>query len=123
MEHVEGESITSYADRARLDVEARLALFREVCAAVAYAHRHLVIHRDLKPGNVLVEEDDQGQPLSKLLDFGIARIIEEGIAGQGTNGPGGQQAGRQPGVPAGPTTRSTTAIAVHRDGPQPPPQH
>lgn len=79
MEHVEGESITAYCDRKRLDIAARLGLFRDVCAAVAYAHRNLVVHRDLKPGNVMVEEDDQGQPSIKLLDFGIARIVEAGI--------------------------------------------
>ncbi|MGY1425250.1 tetratricopeptide repeat protein [Lysobacter sp. A289] len=79
MEHVEGESITSYCDRKRLDLPARLGLFRSICAAVAYAHRNLVVHRDLKPGNVMVEEDDLGQPSIKLLDFGIARIIEAGI--------------------------------------------
>src|SRR3546814_1080297 len=66
MEHVEGESITSYADRARLDAEARLALFREVCAAVAYAPRNLVIHRALKPGTDLVQEDYQRQPPIQL---------------------------------------------------------
>ena len=98
MEHVEGESITTYADRRRLDVTARLALFREVCAAVAYAHRNLVIHRDLKPGNVMVEEDDQGQPSIKLLDFGIARIIEEGIGGKGVGASDGQQDGTEPGA-------------------------
>ncbi|GAA3925372.1 hypothetical protein GCM10022229_19150 [Luteimonas lutimaris] len=78
MEYVKGESITTYCDRKRLDIKARLDLFRDICAAVAYAHRNLVIHRDLKPGNVMVEEDDQGQPSIKLLDFGIARIVEAG---------------------------------------------
>src|SRR3546814_17390251 len=92
-----------------------MSLFREGCAAVAYAHRNLVIHRDLKPGNVLVEEDDQGQPSIKLLDFGIARIIEEGIAGKGTDGSGGQPEGRKPGVAAGPKTLSTQALTEHGD--------
>src|SRR3546814_19358750 len=92
-----------------------MSLFREGCAAVAYAHRNLVIHRDLKPGNVLVEEDDQGQPSIKLLDFGIARIIEEDIAGKGTDGSGGQPEGRKPGVAAGPKPLYTQALTDHGD--------
>src|SRR3546814_12893196 len=77
MEYVQGESITTHANRKRLDVPARLELFRDVCAAVAHAHRSLVIHRDLKPANVMVQEDDRGHAAVKLLDFGIARIIAE----------------------------------------------
>lgn len=77
MEYVQGESITAHADHRRLDVRARLELFRDVCAAVAHAHRSLVIHRDLKPANVMVQEDDEGHATVKLLDFGIARIIAE----------------------------------------------
>ena len=57
MELVEGEPITDYCDAQRLDVEARLALFDTVCRAVRYAHRNLVVHRDIKPGNVLVTAD------------------------------------------------------------------
>ena len=79
MEYVQGEQITDHADHRHLDVRARLGLFREVCAAVAHAHRNLIIHRDLKPGNVMVQEDDQGQPSVKLLDFGIARIVEKDL--------------------------------------------
>src|SRR3546814_1576002 len=77
MEYVQGESITTHANRKRLDVPARLELFRDVCAAVAHAHRSLVIHRDLKQANVMVQEDDRGHAAVKLLDFGIARIIAE----------------------------------------------
>jgi eukaryotic-like serine/threonine-protein kinase len=72
MEHVAGLPITEYCDRHRLGIEQRLELFRTVCAAVQYAHRNLVVHRDLKPGNILVTGDGQ----VKLLDFGIARVLE-----------------------------------------------
>ena len=115
MEHVEGESLTTYADRKRLDVPARLALFREVCAAAAYAHRNLVIHRDLKPGNVMVEEDDQGQPSIKLLDFGIARIIEEGIGGKDTGDPADPPEGREPGTAGDRASRLVQALTEHGD--------
>ncbi|MDQ3013198.1 MAG: serine/threonine protein kinase, partial [Acidobacteriota bacterium] len=71
MEYIEGQPITQYCDERRLPIAARLGLFREVCAAVQYAHQHLVVHRDIKPGNILVAED--GAP--KLLDFGIAKLL------------------------------------------------
>jgi eukaryotic-like serine/threonine-protein kinase len=71
MEYVEGEPIDNYCDRVRLGVTERLRLFLRVCAAVHYAHRSLVVHRDLKPGNVLVTADG----IPKLLDFGIARLV------------------------------------------------
>jgi serine/threonine-protein kinase len=77
MELVEGEPLTAYCDRRRLPTEARLALFAQACEAVRYAHGHLVIHRDLKPSNILVTEDDLGAPQVKLLDFGIARLLDE----------------------------------------------
>lgn len=72
MEYVEGEPLDAYCDRHALDLPARLALFIKVCEAVDYAHRKLVVHRDLKPGNILV--DANGAP--RLLDFGIAKLLE-----------------------------------------------
>jgi len=72
MEYIEGRPITAYADEHRLTVSERLQLFRTVCSAVQYAHQNLVVHRDLKAGNILVTAD--GTP--KLLDFGIAKLIE-----------------------------------------------
>lgn len=72
MEYVEGLPIVEWCRTRRASLESRLALFVEVCAAVAFAHRHFVVHRDLKPTNVLVTAD--GRP--KLLDFGIARLLD-----------------------------------------------
>ncbi|HEX2269776.1 MAG TPA: serine/threonine-protein kinase [Pyrinomonadaceae bacterium] len=71
MEYVEGDEIRKYANANNLGLEQRLELFRTVCSAVASAHQRLVIHRDIKPTNILVGKD--GQP--KLLDFGIAKLI------------------------------------------------
>ena len=78
MEYVDGVPITEYCRRHKLSLEARLDLFRQVCSAVATAHRALVVHRDLKPENILVTAD--GRPM--LLDFGIAKILQ-GAAGGG----------------------------------------
>ena len=77
MEHVEGAPIDRYCDEARLDIAARLRLFLTVCDAVSHAHRSLIVHRDIKPGNILVTDGGQ----VKLLDFGIARLaLESGAA-------------------------------------------
>jgi len=71
MEYVDGAPLTDWCDAHKLSVAQRLELFCKVCEAVDFAHRHLVIHRDLKPGNILV--DANGEP--KLLDFGIAKLL------------------------------------------------
>ncbi|HEX6070558.1 MAG TPA: serine/threonine-protein kinase, partial [Longimicrobiaceae bacterium] len=72
MDFIEGVPIDRYCDERRLPVEARLALFVEVCRAVQYAHQNLVVHRDLKPGNILVTATGE----AKLLDFGIAKLLD-----------------------------------------------
>lgn len=81
LEYVEGEPIDRWCAGRTLDLRARAALLAQVCDAVRNAHRNLVVHRDLKPGNVLVGAD--GAP--KLLDFGIAKLLEGPASGvQGT---------------------------------------
>ncbi len=74
MELIVGDPITEYCDARRLPIEARIALFVDVCRAVEHAHQKGVIHRDIKPSNVLVEERDP-RPIVKVIDFGIARAI------------------------------------------------
>ncbi len=71
MEYVDGENIARYCEAQSLGVRGRVRLFLKVCAAVEYAHSKLVLHRDLKPGNILV--DAHGNP--RLLDFGIAKFL------------------------------------------------
>ncbi len=77
MDYIEGLAIDEYCDRNKLSTVERLKLFQAVCSAVHYAHQNLVIHRDLKPGNILVSAD--GTP--HLLDFGIAKILNPNLSG------------------------------------------
>lgn len=92
MEHVQGVRIDQFCFQRLRSLPERLRLFLEVCAAVEHAHRHLVVHCDLKPANILVTEE--GVP--KLLDFGIAKLLAPQAAG-----PAGQvtQAGWRPFTP------------------------
>ncbi len=75
MELIDGRPLTDYAESADLDTRQRLELFVSICDAVHYAHQRGVIHRDLKPGNVLV--DNSGQ--AKVLDFGVARVTDSDL--------------------------------------------
>jgi serine/threonine protein kinase len=72
MELVKGIPITEYCDNHRLDLNARLTLFRQVCSAVQHAHQKGIIHRDLKPSNILIESHDD-KPVPKVIDFGLAK--------------------------------------------------
>jgi eukaryotic-like serine/threonine-protein kinase len=75
MELIRGRALHEYADGRQLKVRERLALMAKVCDAVDHAHRRGVIHRDLKPGNILV--DETGEP--KILDFGVARVTDSDV--------------------------------------------
>ena len=72
MEYVDGKRLDDYCEGNHLSIGERLVLFRKVCGAVAYAHQRLVIHRDIKPGNIRVT--GEGEPI--LLDFGIAKLLD-----------------------------------------------
>ncbi|MGH7176947.1 MAG: serine/threonine-protein kinase, partial [Tepidisphaeraceae bacterium] len=76
MEYVAGEAITSSSDRQKLTIEQRLELFIQACEAVQHAHQKAIIHRDLKPSNILVTLQD-GKPWVKVIDFGVAKALEQ----------------------------------------------
>ena len=76
MEFVDGEPVTKFANRHRLGLAQRMRLLLQVCSGVEHAHRRGILHRDLKPGNVLVEKVE-GRPTARVIDFGIAKALEE----------------------------------------------
>ncbi|MBJ7437411.1 MAG: serine/threonine protein kinase [Sphingopyxis sp.] len=83
MDYVDGRPIDVWVSDEKADLAVRLALFRDICAAVAYAHAHLVVHRDLKPSNIMIDGDGS----VKLLDFGIAKLIDGDVTGAETTQP------------------------------------
>ncbi|HRI16826.1 MAG TPA: serine/threonine-protein kinase, partial [Verrucomicrobiota bacterium] len=76
MELVRGLPITQFCDQARLTTHERLALFLEVCSAVEHAHQKGIIHRDIKPTNILVTLHGD-RPVPKIIDFGIAKAMQQ----------------------------------------------
>jgi len=130
MEFADGEPIDRHAQNHALDLEARLALFDQVCEALAYAHRQLVIHCDIKPSNVLVDKDGR----VRLIDFGISRLEGEIDAALPAMtlayASPEQKAGQAPGVASdiyslGRLLQELVAPAqteAHRPHPSPPPQ-
>ena len=83
MEYVPGESITEFCDKRDLGIEARLELFLQVCAGVQHAHVNAVIHRDVKPSNILVTTET-GTATPKLIDFGVAKALGQDSLSEGT---------------------------------------
>ena len=81
MEYVRGIPIDQWCENQRLNISEIIDLFLQVCAAVQYAHRFLIVHQDIKPNNILVNTEG----LPKLLDFGIARILGEELDGRSGN--------------------------------------
>jgi len=79
MQYVEGDKIDDWCRRRRADPRTIVRMILKLCGAVAYAHSHLVVHQDIKPGNVLVDEHDR--PI--LIDFGIARLLEASTGDKG----------------------------------------
>jgi len=81
MELVRGVPLIAFCDNHKLDMTERLGLFVTICHAVQHAHQKGIIHRDLKPSNILVTTQD-GQPLAKVIDFGVAKAIGQSLTGK-----------------------------------------
>ncbi|MCP4450429.1 MAG: serine/threonine protein kinase, partial [Planctomycetes bacterium] len=81
MELVEGVPITDYCDDHNLTTQERLELFIPVCQAIQHAHQKGIIHRDIRPSNVMVTLQD-GVPVPKVIDFGIAKATQQPLTGK-----------------------------------------
>jgi len=79
MELVRGTPITEFCNREKLSPKDRLRLFVQVCGAVQHAHQKGIIHRDLKPSNILITMPDGAEPVPKVIDFGVAKAMENNL--------------------------------------------
>ncbi len=111
MELIRGASLSAHIREQNPSTEQRLTLFVRICRAVEHAHRHGVIHRDLKPGNILV--DSTGAP--KILDFGIARLAGSDDSSTGRNTTAGQMLGTVPYMSPEQIAGKATAIDTRTD--------
>jgi serine/threonine protein kinase/tetratricopeptide (TPR) repeat protein len=80
MELVKGEPITEFADRNRFSIDERLELFAKVCDALQHAHTKGLVHRDLKPSNIMAAFDSSGRSVPKVIDFGVAKALNQRLA-------------------------------------------
>lgn len=79
MDFVEGESLSDcIKQKGRLSVEETVIIFLQLCSGLSYAHKQNILHRDLKPSNIMLVTDDQAVITAKILDFGIAKVLEDG---------------------------------------------
>jgi len=114
MELVRGVPITSFCEAKQLSLAERLELFVPVCRAVQHAHQKGVIHRDLKPNNVIVTLHD-GQPYPLIIDFGIAKATEDPVSGQTMITHAGQVVGTPDYMSPEQTTGDPRAVDVRTD--------
>jgi serine/threonine protein kinase len=82
MEYVPGQTLQERLSEERLSLKISLDIAEQICVAMTCAEEHAVVHRDIKPGNVLLSEDESGQLLVKLADFGLAKVMEEVFGGE-----------------------------------------
>lgn len=114
MEVVDGVPITEYCDQNRLPTSVRLQLFVDVCNAVQHAHQKGVIHRDIKPNNILVTEL-AGESVPKVIDFGIAKALQQPLTGDSIHTSGGQLIGTPLYMSPEQATRKNIDVDVRMD--------
>lgn len=90
MEWIDGVPLTQFCDEQRMSVTERLQIFTQVCDGVQHAHQKGILHRDLKPSNILVEKTNEGLGLPKIIDFGIAAVVEDHLHGS-AHAPAGEE--------------------------------
>jgi eukaryotic-like serine/threonine-protein kinase len=93
MEMVQGMPITDFCDHNKLSIDERLKLLIPVCQAVQHAHAKSVLHRDLKPSNILVAKDSEGHPHATVIDFGVAKALNDQLSDHSLHTAEGQMVG------------------------------